>query len=484
MRFRIAPLIICQAMLISAAIANDLPPSYSVITTTDFGKALFTQKPDATSVTTALESTLPDLAQYFDTRPTIKGAYEDSKTHQSGGALFTAILAGQPMKGVISAKLAEKGASVTVTYCRIDAPQAEWTKLTTAPPPPTTSPATDLTKALGDNAQLYQFPDGTGSITLADGWKTEAQSAISPIFIKGPADQNIFINSSINVLTPDSPTVKMIQQNQARMRQMGGNPPPPPPMFVAEFTDPVQAMQDLMPQMSQMSQARGGPTSHLDEIVSHEDAPTQLKDGKSAVIIWNVTRTTDGVDKHYRGQQRIQMSPIAPGTWMYMGTGFTTPVESFDNDRPIMFAMIKSITVNPEMVSQRMRERNDQQMAMIKQQGEASSAALQASHDQFMRDQAQRFANGQAQHAQQEAGYAAHNQQFRDDQLQKSRNKDDQVEQILGYRTVYDTQTGLSTTADLSNVTGVVNSLNQAALDPNRFVQIPLRDEQDPTPSR
>ncbi len=167
-----------------------------------------------------------------------------------------------------------------------------------------------------------------------------------------------------------------------------------------------------------------------------------------------------------------------------MGTGFTSPVDSFEHDRPIMFAMIKSITANPEMISQRMQERNDQQMAMIKQQGAASSAALQASHDQFMRDQAQRFANGQAEHAEQEAGYAAHNQQFRDDQLQKSRNKDDQVEHILGYRTVYDTQTGLSTTADLSNVNGVVDSLNQAALDPNRFIQIPLRDEQDPTPGK
>jgi hypothetical protein len=206
-----------------------------------------------------------------------------------------------------------------------------------------------------------------------------------------------------------------------------------------------------------------------------------MANGKSAIIVLNLTRTIDGVDKHYRSQEKIQMAPIGQGqTWMYLATGFTTPVETFEHDRPMMFAMIKSETVNQEMAAQRMREMNDQQMAMIKQQGQASSAALQAGHDQFMRDQAQRFANGQALHAEQEAGYAAHNQQFREDQVQKARNKDDQVEHILGYRTVYDTQTGLSTTADLSDVNGVVNSLNQAALDPNRFVQIPLRDEQDP----
>ena len=275
--------------------------------------------------------------------------------------------------------------------------------------------------------------------------------------------------------------VKMVEQNQARMRQMGANPPAPPFIFVAAFTDPVQASQDLAPQFAQLNQSKGGPASHLDEIVSHVDAPTGMPNGKSAIIVLNLTRTIDGVDKHYRSQEKIQMALIGQGqTWMYLATGFTTPVETFEHDRPMMFAMIKSEKVNQEIVAQRMREMNDQQMAMIKQQGAASSAALQASHDQFMRDQAQRFANGQALHDEQEAGYAAHNQQFREDQLQKARNKDDQVEHILGYRTVYDTQTGLSTTADLGDVTGVVNSLNEAALDPNRFVQIPLRDLQDP----
>src|SRR5208283_4786219 len=99
--------------------------------------------------------------------------------------------------------------------------------------------------------------------------------------------------------------------------------------------------------------------------------------------------------------------------------------------RPIMFAMIRSVQVNQEVAAQRMRELNQQQMAIIKQQGDASAAALQASHDQLQRDQDQRFANGQALHAQQEAGYARHNEQFQTDELQKARNKDDVVEHIL-----------------------------------------------------
>jgi hypothetical protein len=123
-------------------------------------------------------------------------------------------------------------------------------------------------------------------------------------------------------------------------------------------------------------------------------------------------------------------------------------------------------------------------MTMIKQQGADIAARQQSEYEQFQQKQAQDFADGQARHDAQEAGYAEHNAQFQQDELQKARNKDNVVEQIQGYRTVYDTQTGLSTTADLNDVTGVVNSLNAAALDPNRFIQIPLRDQQDPIPGQ
>jgi hypothetical protein len=495
MRFLAALLLCCLAISLVCR-AADAPtpepiPGYSVITSTDFGKSLYCQKPAAASVTAALQSALPDLGHYFDGKPALKGAYEDSKSHQSGGAVFAAMLKGQAVKGVLSCKLTDKSAAVTVVYCRADAPQSEWSKLTTAPaapaagatsagPPPAADPATKL----GDNAQVYQFPDGTGSLMLAEGWKTQAPSAISPILIQGPADQNIFINSGRSIMTPDSPMVKTRQRNQSSMRQMNRNATPPPFMFVAAFTDPVQSMKDLNSQLSQYSQSHGGPAIQLDEIISSQDVPSSLKDGKAAVINWSVTRTLNGVAKHYRGIQKLQMAQSNPNSWTMIATGFTGPVDTFDHDRPLMFAMTQCVKVNADAASQKIQQMSEQEMAAIKQQGAAIAAAAQASHDQYMRDQAQRFADGQERLAETKEGYDAHNQQFQADELQKARNKDDYVEHILGYRTVYDTQTGLSTTADLSDVTGVVNSLNQAALDPNRFVQIPLRDEQDPGPGR
>ena len=457
-------------MLIAASAANaDAPAGYAVVTTTDYGQALFAQK--------------PDLAGYFDARPVVKGAYEDSKTHQSGGAIFTATLKGQPMKGVISCKLLDKGAAITVIYCRIDTPQAEWAKLSAepdAPANPSASAAPDA--SAGGSPQVYQFPDGSGTISLAPGWQTQAPSAIGPIAIKGPADQNVFIGSSVTVQTPESPMLRMLQQNQDRIRQSGGTPPL---LLVAEFTDPVQAMKDLTAQLSQFSQANGGPSVNIDQIISQQDTPTILRNGKAAIVSWKCTRTLNGVSKQYQGSQKIQIAPIGQGaSWMYLTTGFTTPVETFDQDKVAIFAMIRSLNVNQQAAEQIMQQRQQQQMSAIQQQGAASSAALKANADAFQQQQDQRFADNQERQAETQAGYDQHNQQFQSDELAKARNKDNQVEQILGYRTVYDTQTGLSTTADLSDVTSVVNSLNQAALDPNRFVQIPLRDQQDPGPGQ
>jgi hypothetical protein len=234
--------------------------------------------------------------------------------------------------------------------------------------------------------------------------------------------------------------------------------------------------------MSQLSQSRGGPAVQIDEIISHQDIPTSLPNAKAAAIALKLTRTVNGQSGQYRSSQRVQISQFSQQAWTYSTNGCTAPIDTFMQDRAVMFAMMGSMKINQDAVSQKLQQISNADSAMLKQQAQSLNAQLQANHDAWQQQQDQRIADGQAQHDAQEEGYAQHNQQFKEDELQKARNKDNQVEQILGYRTVYDTQTGLSTTVDLNDVNGVVNSLNQAALDPNRFVQIPLRDEQDPIP--
>ena len=159
------------------------------------------------------------------------------------------------------------------------------------------------------------------------------------------------------------------------------------------------------------------------------------------------------------------------------------PDATFDHDLPIMMAMVNSEKVDQNRTMQVAQARNQQMQQMGQQILAAGAAQRQASYEQFQRDQQTRADIHQQQMDQTQAGYDAHNQQFANDQLQRSRNSADFDESIIGTRTIYDTVTGQSGYANLTDVNGVVDSLNQAALDPNRFVQIPLRDQLYPLPA-
>lgn len=447
-----------------AAAAGDEPAGYTVVATTNSGKSLTVQKADATSVRAALEATFPDLARYFGERPAIAVAYEDSKDHKSGGATFTAKLNGQPIRGFVSCKLAEQGgATVTVIYGRTDAPKAEWDKLLN--PQAADAPAdAALAKVLGNNAYVYQFPDGTASITLAEGWKTPAQSVLNPVFIEGPGDQTIWFNNKFTIYTPDAPFLQQIRQNEAMLQRAGGNQPRRVTL-VAAFTDPVQALTDLYPQLSEVSQSNGGTAYRLDKIISHQDVATEVPNAKKALVSTELTRTKNGKATLYRDDEAVLMFPSGSGSWTMVTGGIAAPAATFDHDKPLMEAMANSIHQNGDVITQRQNEMLQQQAANLQQMQQAQN---------------QQFANQQAQHAQMMKGFAQHNQQWAAGQLQKSRQNANFVESIRGSRTIYDTLTGERGTTDLNYASGVVNSLNTAANDPNRFVQIPLRDEMYP----
>ena len=86
----------------------------------------------------------------------------------SGGAFFTAKINGQDIKGSIFCGVGEKGAAVSIVYDRKDAPADEWDKLISSLPTKT-------------KTQVYQFPDGTGSVELPEGWKTTNQSVVGGV---------------------------------------------------------------------------------------------------------------------------------------------------------------------------------------------------------------------------------------------------------------------------------------------------------------
>lgn len=470
---------------VASAAANALP-GYTDIASTDFGKTLSTQKEGVASIQAALEATFPDLTRYFGVKPVIGSSYQDAKDPKSGGATFSSTLNGQPVKGIVSCKLSDKGAAIAVIYARADTSKMEWDKLM-APPPQNAARA--VISNSGIPMHEYDFPDGTGSIGLAEGWVTDAKSVLHRIIVVGPDHQKLDLADNVMVNTEDSPAVQFARQsdavanqNQAFWAAHGTRPTPAaprPPMLIAPYAAPVEALKNLLPQFSKLSEYHNGPSFTLEKIISSQDAPAAVPNDKAAIITYTYIRTANGQSTRFRCELHLETGVPAyggKGIWVWAANSLHAPDDTFDRDKPVMTAMGESVKVNMD----RARQVNDaenqqliQQNAQIVQQGQA---ALQAQRQEMQQYHDQRNADYQASREAQMESFADHNQQWAAQETQKQRANADFIEQIQGTRTIYDTQTGAVGSANLNDATGVVNSLNQAALDPNRFVQVPLRD--------
>lgn len=458
-----------------------VPPGYTIITTNDAGKVLCTQKDGATSVQAALEATFPELAKYFNDKLTIDRAYQDAKDPKSGGATFGSTFSGQPVKGIVSCKINDKGAQVVVIYARADATKDQWDKLLAPAPPPQQQQASAAapTPAGADGQdvplQEYDFPDGTGSMGLAQGWTTKSQTAIRPVAIMGPDHQEIEIGVSVMVQYP--PT----QQTRQKQAFGYGGPPPPPRGLVAPLAGPVEALQSLLPQFSKLNQANNGPSLTLDKIISSQDMPTQMPNAKSSLIVYDYTMTENGQSFEMRAEMQATTGPSAfPGAWGFGFNSVAGPRSTFDQNAPLMKSMAHSFKMNfdraKEVITSQNQQMFQQSQARLDQINAVGQANLQAQRQEMQQYHDQEAADYQARRDAQQQSFADHNQQWAQQETQKQQAAADVIEQIRGTREIYDTQTGAQGTASLYNVTGVVNSLNQAALDPNRFIQVPLRN--------
>jgi hypothetical protein len=450
----------------TAAPTADAPPGYKLVNATDAGKAMSAQKPDAASVQAALESTFADMATYFGNKLSIKNGFVDSRDQKSGGASFLSTYNGQPVKGFVSAKLADKGAIIAVIFCRADATPEQWSRLSSAPAGAGKAAGNggggngadnDLTAAAAQvPLQTYQFPDGSGSIGIAAGWQTNAPSCMGGFQIQGPADQMVTIGASFSVVTPDSLAVRNQMQLEAQARQFGMRPPQRQQVLVAPFTGPTQALINLVPQLSQFSQAKGGPAIAVDHVQEVKQMPPIVPRAQTAIIFMGITRVTNGQKRHYRAMVEASSVPVLQQSWYLATTQLSAPDATYEKDLPAMVAMTNSMRTNDSVIQQK------------------TAQNIQASN--------QRFAAQQRSEKELTDAYDSYNKDMARNSVIESRSEDNFDEIIRGYRTVEDTQTGEKTSVDLGNVDGVVDELNKG--DPGRYVQIPLRDEADPLPPK
>ncbi|MGA2443639.1 MAG: hypothetical protein ABSH08_22015, partial [Tepidisphaeraceae bacterium] len=379
---------------------------------------------------------LRDMTRILDSKPSVMGAFADAQQQRRGGATFNGLLKSQPAKGIIMCGIGEKGAAITIIYDRADAPKSDWAKLTAALP-------------LDLQMQTQSFGDGAGTISIPPKWKITSASNIGSVFVEGPAQQAVSLGLGMEVLTPDSMGASV--QNQLAA---SGQLTPVMRILVAPFTGPTEALKNLTPQLSEMSQARGGPAIRLDQILQADPVQPQFPSGQAARIYYKTTQSLNGQSTVFRAWVQLECYPVGNGMWGIYACTVSGPDSTFDANLPIMLDIAKSWKLNDAVVAQH----SQQNIA-------ASNARFQA-FEQSQKEKQDAFDD-----------YLA---SIQHNELIRERSNADFDEVIIGYRTVYDTETGEHRSVDLGNVDGIVNALNQG--NPGRYVQIPLRDEEFPLP--
>jgi len=418
---------------------GDVDPAsigYTVLASADAGRTIFAQKTDATTPRDAIIAALRDMTRILDSKPSVLGAFADAQQQRRGGATFNGLLKSQAVKGIIMCGIGDKGAAITIIYDRADAPNGDWAKLTAALP-------------LDLQMQTQSFGEGVGTIDLPPKWKIASASNIGSVFVQGPAQQSVSLGIDLEVLTPDSMGASV--QNQLAQ---SGQLTPAMRMLVAPYTDPVEALKNLTPQLSDMSQARGGPAIRLDQIIQSSSVQAQFPNGQAARIYYRTTQTLNGQSDRFRAWAQMECYSVGNGVWGVYACSVCGPDSTFDTNLPIMLDISKSWKLNDAVVAQH----SQQNIA-------ASNAHFQA-FEQSQKEKQDAFDDYLAS--------VQHNELIRE------RSNADFDEVIIGYRTVYDTETGEHRSVDLGNVDGIVNALNKG--NPGRYVQIPLRDEEFPLP--
>jgi hypothetical protein len=452
--------------------------NYTILKNTDYGKSMTRDFPAQTTARQVVRETVPDLVAFFGSKPKLVGVYRDQKDGKSGCVFFSESLNGQPVKGISVIKVTDDATHEWVVFCQANAPKGEAMKLLSLHKP-TTQPAGNAvagaaaagaapanppgndksaaptgTTASSDpgkyesvpaaNIKLntYNFPDGTGSVGVPDGWTCESQT-IGNCIVKGPADQIVGLDLSAVVDVPNGQSLRLLRMGHGDMSRA----------LVGPFSpDPATALKNLIDAINRIAQAHGGPTSTVDEIVSQKAVPSEpgIPNARTAVIEMASTKTTNGVPKKFHSVQRFTVYSLNGGqdTWSYFASQLMGPEETFKQDFPVMNAILVSLKENAAGIA-------------------AKGAAEQKQADQIVAQTNRMVAQTNA--------TIAHMQ---DQQAAADRSFADVDEGIRGYRKVYDTQTGEESDVNLGDVNGVVNALNET--DPGRYVQVPLRDEVQP----
>lgn len=395
---------------------------YDLLTSRGTGRAFFAQKPTVRSAKEGALAALRDLRALFDEKPALAGAFGDEKDKQCQ-ASFTAKLKGQAVKGSVLCGVGDKGAAVSIVFDRADAPPAEVASLVGSLP-------------VLNQWVTHPLPGGSGTVQLPADWKITQSSQLGTVIAEGPAGQSVGLGVGAEVVDPHSFIAAQVRANGT--------------MLVAPYADPVTTLKNITPQLSSMSQRRGGPPITLNRIITNSPAQAQIPGGQAAWITCALTKGTGPSSVAVREIALLECYPVGPMGWGLYTSYATGPDATFDRDLPIMMQIAQSWKLNDQNVMNNSRQMIDAQNRNFA----AFQASMKAKNEAF-------------------DGYM---ESLRNADRVRERSNADFDEIIRGYRTVEDSQTGYRKEVDLGYSKEIVDKLNEKE-GYNRYKEIPLRDQ-------
>ena len=387
------------------------------------GAVLTASRAGTGSATALLRQACGEVTTVFDgRRPQILGGFRDTQD-QRLEAVFRATVRGSPVAGVAYAVVAAGTGTVGFAF---DSPRVvaqtlpRLIQLAGGGSGPV--PASAL------NWREVPFPDGSGWMKLPDGWViTSAQKGM--VEARGPHG---FLARDLWAPVYTRAAAQAAIQTTAQQSAYLGMPLPPFVGLVADPTDPVSALRELMPQFNALTHQSGAPPESILRIVEVALAPPSPGVSQAAFLDYELE--SGGV--RYRRIALLTLGTVtAGGTWIVVSSHVTSRVESFAQNLPVLMEIWGSAQTAQWVYTERL-ENAMRSLREASQIWEQSTANRQRSEEKI------------------------HNMW---------------IEVIRGTRVVEDIDTGRRTDVNLGWSTEIVRTLNQAE-GRERYREIPLWD--------
>jgi hypothetical protein len=317
------------------------------------GELIVVRKVGERSAKKVLVDSLKALSNYFDEKPVLleKGIVLD-KTDVSVQAMFRAKIGGKPVVGAALSAAADGEGVAIILYDAPGKPLSPLFELMAAQGADTRTP-----EVRWMNAQL---PDGSGTLTLPEGWRIESahKGAVSASGPHGRVDLGLGFPVT---------TIETDQANARYYAQLGV--PYARPSLVADGRDPATAVQQLVPQISAITERGGGARTTLRRIVMNQ--PVQWQNGKAAVIVGDLEVSTRTEKANVRAVALVAVMPFAGGQFLYYTSLLAIPADKFEAHLPILARIWQSWKVAEWVHTERL-------LAAVKAQRETGEIYRQA----------------------------------------------------------------------------------------------------------